>query len=98
MGYRDLARFQYRCGELQDAVRSYTKSREYCTTSQHVLDMCMGVIEVSHLSFFSKRESTDFRIDIDRTRHVKLRLRSQLRRKSRIRRRRRSIFRERFKT
>ncbi|GAA5879508.1 hypothetical protein JCM16303_003229 [Sporobolomyces ruberrimus] len=47
MGYRDLARFQYRCGELQDAVRSYTKSREYCTTSQHVLDMCMGVIEIA---------------------------------------------------
>ncbi|GAA5912513.1 COP9 signalosome complex subunit 1 [Sporobolomyces salmoneus] len=47
MGYRDLARFQYRCGELQDAVRSYTKSREYCTTSQHVLDMCLGVIEIA---------------------------------------------------
>ncbi|GAA5853569.1 hypothetical protein JCM5353_007785 [Sporobolomyces roseus] len=47
MGYRDLARFQYKCGELQDAVRSYTKSREYCTTSQHVLDMCMGVIEIA---------------------------------------------------
>ncbi|GAA5957044.1 hypothetical protein JCM3765_005388 [Sporobolomyces pararoseus] len=47
MGYRDLARFQYRCGELQEAVRSYTKSREFCTTSQHVLDMCMGVIEIA---------------------------------------------------
>lgn len=46
MGHRDLARFQYRVGDLQGAVRSYTKSREFCTTSQHVLEMCLGVIEV----------------------------------------------------
>lgn len=46
MGHRDLARFQYRMGDLPGAVRSYTKSREYCTTSQHVLEMCLGVIEV----------------------------------------------------
>ncbi|BGP30417.1 hypothetical protein JCM10296v2_002171 [Rhodotorula toruloides] len=47
MGHRDLARFQYRMGDLQGAVRSYTKSREYCTTSQHVLELCLGVIEVA---------------------------------------------------
>ncbi|BGP14216.1 hypothetical protein JCM10213_005893 [Rhodosporidiobolus nylandii] len=47
MGHRDLARFQYKVGDLQGAVRSYTKSREFCTTSQHVLEMCLGVIEVA---------------------------------------------------
>lgn len=47
MGYRDLARFQYRTGDLPGAVRSYTKSREFCTTSNHVLEMCLGVIEVA---------------------------------------------------
>ncbi|CEQ42214.1 SPOSA6832_03998, partial [Sporobolomyces salmonicolor] len=47
MGHRDLARFQYRIGDLQGAVRSYTKSREFCTTSQHVLEMCLGVIEIA---------------------------------------------------
>ncbi|GAA6022905.1 hypothetical protein JCM10207_006858 [Rhodosporidiobolus poonsookiae] len=47
MGHRDLARFQYRTGDLQGAVRSYTKSREFCTTGQHVLEMCLGVIEVA---------------------------------------------------
>lgn len=46
MGHRDLARHQYKMGDLQGAIRSYTKSREFCTTSQHVLEMCMGVIEV----------------------------------------------------
>lgn len=46
MGHRDLALFQIRTGDLQGAIRSYTKSREYCSTSQHVLEMCLGVIEV----------------------------------------------------
>lgn len=46
MGHRDLALFLYRTGDLQGSIRSYTKSREYCTTSQHVLEMCIGVIEV----------------------------------------------------
>lgn len=46
MGHRDLARFQYKVGDLQGAVRSYTKSREYGSTSQHILEMSLGVIEV----------------------------------------------------
>ncbi|KPV76676.1 uncharacterized protein RHOBADRAFT_13174, partial [Rhodotorula graminis WP1] len=47
MGFRDLGRFQARTGDLTGAVRSYTKSREYCTTSNHVLEVCLGVIEVA---------------------------------------------------
>ncbi|POY75809.1 hypothetical protein BMF94_1122 [Rhodotorula taiwanensis] len=47
MGHRDLARFQYRVGDLQAAIRSYTKSREYGSTSQHMLEMSLGVIEVA---------------------------------------------------
>ncbi|KAM0754690.1 PCI-domain-containing protein [Meredithblackwellia eburnea MCA 4105] len=47
MGHRDLGRFLYRTGDLQGAIRSYTKSREFCTTSQHVLEMCLSVIEVA---------------------------------------------------
>ncbi|KAM0788086.1 hypothetical protein ACM66B_001255 [Microbotryomycetes sp. NB124-2] len=47
MAHRDLARHQYRSGDLQGAIRSYSKSREFCTTSQHVLEMCLGVIEVA---------------------------------------------------
>jgi hypothetical protein len=63
MGYRDLAVFQHKCGDLQGAFRSWVKSREYCVVSQHVLEMCLGVIEVDpsfpiiisldHTSFFS---------------------------------------------
>lgn len=47
MGYRDLGDFQRKSGDLQGAVRSYTQSRDYCTTSQHVLDMCLSIIDVS---------------------------------------------------
>merc|ERR1712093_963713 len=47
MGYRDLGDFQRKSGDLQGAVRSYTKSRDYCTTSQHVLDMCVSVIDTA---------------------------------------------------
>ncbi|KAI5474841.1 COP9 signalosome complex subunit 1 [Pseudohyphozyma bogoriensis] len=47
MGHRDIARFLHRTGDLAGAIRSYTKSREFCTTSQHVLEMSIGVIEVA---------------------------------------------------
>ncbi|KAK4047760.1 hypothetical protein OIO90_006059 [Microbotryomycetes sp. JL221] len=47
MAHRDLARHQFTIGDLQGAIKSYTKSREFCTTSQHVLEMCLGVIEVA---------------------------------------------------
>ncbi|KAK4702667.1 COP9 signalosome complex subunit 1, partial [Phenoliferia sp. Uapishka_3] len=47
MGHRDLARFLYRTGDFQGAIRSYTKSREFCTTNHHVLEMCLGIIEVA---------------------------------------------------
>ncbi|PBK65549.1 hypothetical protein ARMSODRAFT_1022344 [Armillaria solidipes] len=32
--------------QIPIAVKHHTKSREYCTTSQHVLDMCLSVLEL----------------------------------------------------
>lgn len=46
MGYRDLGEHQHRTGDLPAAIRSYTKCRDFCTTSGHVLEMCQAVIEV----------------------------------------------------
>ncbi|KAF8240594.1 hypothetical protein L208DRAFT_1449465 [Tricholoma matsutake] len=46
MAHRDLADFYRSLGEHSSALKHYTKSREFCTTSQHVLDMCMSVIEL----------------------------------------------------
>ncbi|KDE06605.1 hypothetical protein MVLG_03101 [Microbotryum lychnidis-dioicae p1A1 Lamole] len=49
MGHRDLARFQYRVGDLTAAEHSYLRSREFCLTSQHLLDMSVAVIEIALL-------------------------------------------------
>ncbi|KAI8989078.1 G protein pathway suppressor 1 [Trametes punicea] len=46
MAHRDLGDFYRSIGEHNSALKHYTKSREFCTTSQHVLDMCMSVIEL----------------------------------------------------
>ena len=45
MGHRDLGDFFRSTGEYGLALRHYTKSREFCSTSQHVLDMCLSVLE-----------------------------------------------------
>ncbi|KAF4579650.1 hypothetical protein EYR40_000174 [Pleurotus pulmonarius] len=59
MGYRDLGDFYRSVGDYGNALKQYTKSREYCTTSQHVLDMCLSVLELlilqrnySHISTY----------------------------------------------
>lgn len=46
MAHRDLAEFYRSVGEYQQSLRHHTKSREFCATSQHVLDMCLSVLEV----------------------------------------------------
>ncbi|KAI0357031.1 G protein pathway suppressor 1 [Trametes cingulata] len=46
MAHRDLGDFFRAVGDHNSALKHYTKSREFCTTSQHVLDMCMSVIEL----------------------------------------------------
>ncbi|KAF8893072.1 26S proteasome subunit RPN7-domain-containing protein [Infundibulicybe gibba] len=46
MGYRDLGDFHLAQGDYSAALKHFTKSREFCTTSQHVLDMCMSVLGV----------------------------------------------------
>ena len=48
MGYRDIGDFSRKSGDLAAAIRAYGKSRDYCTTPQHVLDMCLSVIDVRH--------------------------------------------------
>lgn len=46
MAHRDLAEFYRAIGDYQTALKHYAKLREYCTTSQHVLDMCIAVLEL----------------------------------------------------
>lgn len=53
MGHRDLGDFYRATGDYTQALKHYTKSREFCSTSQHVLDMCLSVLEVDSRSFIS---------------------------------------------
>ncbi|KAF8578837.1 hypothetical protein K439DRAFT_443986 [Ramaria rubella] len=46
MGHRDLGDFHLALGDYNASIKSYTKSREFCTTSQHVIDMCMSVLQL----------------------------------------------------
>jgi COP9 signalosome complex subunit 1 len=47
MGYNDIGDFYYSHGHLSEAFKSYVRTRDYCTTSKHVAQMCMNVILVS---------------------------------------------------
>jgi len=47
MGHNDLGDFYYNRGDLNSALKSYVRTRDYCTTSAHILQMCMNVIRVS---------------------------------------------------
>jgi len=47
MGHNDLGDFHYDRGDLNSALRSYVRTRDYCTTAKHVIQMCLNVIKVS---------------------------------------------------
>jgi len=46
MAHRDLGDYFRAVGDYGTSLKHYTKSREFCTTSQHVLDMCMSILEL----------------------------------------------------
>ncbi|KAJ7628348.1 26S proteasome subunit RPN7-domain-containing protein [Roridomyces roridus] len=46
MGHRELGDFYRSIGEYPTSLKHYTKSREFCTTSPHVLEMCLSVLEL----------------------------------------------------
>ncbi|SPO30713.1 related to COP9 signalosome complex subunit 1 [Ustilago trichophora] len=47
MAHRDLGDHFWDTGDYNEALKSYTKTRDYCSTSDHVIEMCLNVIEVS---------------------------------------------------
>lgn len=46
MAHRDLGQFYLSVGDYTGALKHFTKIRESCTTSQHVVDMCIAILEV----------------------------------------------------
>ena len=67
MGHNDLGDFHSARGDFATALKCYVRTRDYCTTSKHIITMCLNIIRVSiHMGNFShvanyitKAESTD---------------------------------------
>jgi len=61
-GHDDLGDHYLDCGDLGNALKCYSRARDYCTSGRHVVSMCLNVIKVSvylqnwsHvLSYFNK--------------------------------------------
>lgn len=71
MGYNDFGDFFYAHGQLADAFKNYVRTRDYCTTSKHIIHMCLSAILVSietgqftHVtSYVNKAEQTPEALD-----------------------------------
>uniref|UniRef100_A0A0K2ULN8 PCI domain-containing protein n=1 Tax=Lepeophtheirus salmonis TaxID=72036 RepID=A0A0K2ULN8_LEPSM len=46
-GHDDLGDHFLECGELDNALKCYSRARDYCTSGSHVVNMCLNVIKVS---------------------------------------------------
>lgn len=75
-GHDDLGDHYLNCGDLSNALKCYSRARDYCTSGKHVVNMCLNVIKVSiylqnwsHVqSYVCKAESTpDFSEGLWRT-------------------------------
>lgn len=66
-GHDDLGDHYLQCGDLSNALKCYSRARDYCTSNKHVVNMCLNVIKVSvylqnwaHvISYVSKAESIE---------------------------------------
>src|SRR5438128_7353924 len=47
MGHNYLGDHHYECGNLTNALKCYSRTRDYCTTNDHTIEMCLNVIRVS---------------------------------------------------
>ncbi|KAI5816380.1 26S proteasome subunit RPN7-domain-containing protein, partial [Pyronema omphalodes] len=47
MGHDDLGGHYYACGDMQNAFKSYSRMRDYCTAPKHILEMSMHIIRVA---------------------------------------------------
>jgi len=66
MGHTDLGDFHYERGDFNAALKCFVRTRDYCTTSKHIVAMCLNVIKASiqmgnftHVAnYITKAEST----------------------------------------
>ena len=46
-GHDDLGDHYLDCGDLANALKCYSRARDYCTTARHLVNMCLNVIKVT---------------------------------------------------
>ncbi|KAG1675709.1 COP9 signalosome complex subunit 1 [Nymphon striatum] len=77
-GHDDLGDHYLDCGDLCNALKCYSRARDYCTSGRHIVKMCENVIKVSiylknwtHvLSYVSKAESTPDYVEMKDANHL----------------------------
>lgn len=47
LGYQDLGEFHYARGDLDNALKNFVRTRDYCSIARHNVEMCLNVIKVS---------------------------------------------------
>eukprot|EP00667_Euglena_gracilis_P010163 EG_transcript_10339 len=47
LAFNDLGAFHYDRGDLNTSLKSFVRSREYCTNAKQILEMCLNVVRVS---------------------------------------------------
>lgn len=53
-GHDDLGDHHFECGDLNNALKCYSRARDYCMSAKQVVNMCVNVIKVSiHLGNWS---------------------------------------------
>lgn len=50
-GHDDLGDHYLDFGDLSNALKCFSRARDYCTSSRHVIHMCLNVIKVRLPSF-----------------------------------------------
>jgi COP9 signalosome complex subunit 1 len=46
-GQEELADHFLDMGDLTNALKCYSRSRDYCSTNKHIVNLCLNVIKVS---------------------------------------------------
>ncbi len=47
LGYQDLGEFYFARGDLDNALKNFVRTRDYCSITRHNVEMCLNVIKVS---------------------------------------------------
>ena len=47
LGYQDIGEFYYARGDLDNALKNFVRTRDYCSLTRHNVEMCLNVIKVS---------------------------------------------------